>query len=99
MPRNRPRACRGFVMPGEVLALRITRGDGMLTVEQAAELCGVKPVTVRNWANRGYGPKDSRRRLPVKRENGRLLVDPVELAKADHATKDRARRYVLREAA
>ena len=79
--------------------MRITREDGMLTIEQAALLCGVKPVTVRNWANRGYGPKESRRRLPVKREDGRLLVDPIELAKADHATKGPARRYVIRDAA
>ena len=79
--------------------MRITRWDGLITVEQAAELCGVKPVTVRNWANRGYGPKNARRKLPVKRENGRLLVDPVELAKADHATKGPARRHVIRAAA
>ena len=79
--------------------MRITRWDGLITVEQAAELCGVKPVTVRNWANRGYGPKNARRKLPVKRENGRLLVDPVELAKADHATKGPARRHVVRAAA
>ena len=79
--------------------MRITREDGMLTIEQAALLCGVKPVTVRNWANRGYGPKESRRRLPVKREDGRLLVDPIELAKADHASKGPARRYVIRDAA
>ena len=79
--------------------MRITREDGMLTIEQAALLCGVKPVTVRNWVNRGYGPKESRRRLPVKREDGRLLVDPIELAKADHATKGPARRYVIRDAA
>jgi hypothetical protein len=80
--------------------LLITRGDGLITVEQAADLCGVKPVTVRNWANRGYGPRESRRWLPVaKRENGLLLLDPVEVAKADHATKGPARRYVIRLAA
>ena len=80
--------------------MRITRWDGLITVEQAAELCGVKPVTIRNWANRGYGPKDSRRKLPVeKRENGQLLLNPVEVAKADHATKGPARRSVVRIAA
>lgn len=79
--------------------MRITREDGLLTIDQAAQLCGVQPVTVRNWANRGYGPKGARRRLPVTREDGRLLVDPIELAKADHATKERARRYVIRLAA
>ena len=51
---------RGFRHVRGGSALRITRWDGLITVEQAAELCGVKPVTVRNWANRGYGPKDAR---------------------------------------
>lgn len=80
--------------------MRITRWDGLITVEQAAVLCGVKPVTIRNWANRGYGPKDARRKLPVaKREDGLLLLNPVEVAKADHATKGPARRSVVRMAA
>lgn len=80
--------------------MRITRFDGLIDVEQAAELCGVKPVTIRAWTQRGYGPKDGRRRLPVaKRENGRVLLDPVEVAKADHATKGPARREVIRIAA
>lgn len=80
--------------------MRITRWDGLIDVEQAAELCGVKPVTIRAWTQRGYGPKDSRCKLPVaKRENGQILLNPVEVAKADHATKERARRFVVREAA
>lgn len=80
--------------------MRITRWDGLIDVEQAAELCGVKPVTVRAWTQRGYGPKESRQVLPVaKRENGRILLDPVEVAKADHATKGPARRVVVRIAA
>lgn len=87
-------------MPRGGSALRITRWDGLITVEQAAELCGVKPVTIRNWANRGYGSREARRRLPVaKREDGLLLLDPVEVAKADHATKGPARRSVVRIAA
>lgn len=80
--------------------MRITRWDGLITVKEAAELCGVEEVTVRNWSNRGYGPKGSRCRLPVaKRENGLILLDPIEVAKADHATKTRARREVIRIAA
>ncbi len=99
MPRTRLTACRGFVMPGGGSALRITRWDGLITVKEAAELCGVEEVTVRNWSNRGYGPKGSRRKLPVaKRENGLNLLDPVEVAKADHATKGPARRVVIRPA-
>ena len=87
--------------------MRITRGDGLIYVDQAAELCGVETVTVRNWINRGYvvirvidGEKVKERRyLPVaKRENGLILLDPVEAAKAEHATRKAARRDLIREA-
>ena len=72
----------------------IPRPDGLITREQAAALCGVTPDAISVWASRGYGPKDKRRKLPVaKRENGHPLYDPVEVAKADHATAKRARRY------
>lgn len=86
--------------------MRITRGDGLIFVDQAAELCGVEAVTVRNWINRGYvvitvtdGKKTKRRHyLPVaKRENGLILLDPVEVAKAEHATRKAARRDTIRE--
>lgn len=80
------------------MLLRITRWDGLIDVEQAAELCGVKPVTIRAWISRGYGPKDTRCKLPVaKREGRRILLDPVEVAKADHATCKAARRDTIRE--
>jgi hypothetical protein len=87
--------------------VRITRGDGLIYVDQAAELCGVETVTVRNWINRGYvvvrvvdGEKvKDRRFLPVaKRENGLILLDPVEVAKAEYATRKAARRDLIREA-
>lgn len=68
------------------------RPDGLVTREQAARLAGVTPEAITNWT-RGYGPKANRRRLPVaRRENGRPLFDPVEVAKAEHATAKRARR-------
>lgn len=79
--------------------MRITRWDGLIDVEQAAELCGVKPVTIRAWISRGYGPKDARRHLAVAKREGRcILLDPVEVAKADHATRRAARRYTIRDA-
>jgi hypothetical protein len=82
------------------VTLRITRWDGLIDVEQAAELCGVKPVTIRAWTQRGYGPKEGRRKLPVaKRENGLILLDPVEVAKAEHATRGAARRETFPVAA
>ena len=78
--------------------MRITRWDGLIDVEQAAELCGVKPVTIRAWTQRGYGPKDARRKLPVAKREGRaIFLDPVEVAKADHATSGPARRSVIRD--
>ena len=80
--------------------MRITRWDGLIDVEQAAELCGVKPVTIRAWISRGYGPKNTRGKVPVaKREGRRILLDPVEVAKADHATKGPARRVTFPVAA
>ena len=67
---------------------------GVVTVEQAAMLCGVKPVTVRNWISRGWvGADDERHYLPVAwRWRGRIMLDPREVAKAENATKRRARR-------
>jgi hypothetical protein len=84
------------------VTLRITRGDGLIDRDQAAELCGVTPDAITQWSTRGYLSRDgqARHKLPVaKRENGRPLYDPVEVAKADHATSKRARRDVIRPAA
>ena len=80
--------------------MRITRWDGLITRGMAAELCGVDPDTISQWISRGYGPKAARRKLPVAKREGRtVLLDPIEVAKADHATKGPARRYVVRMAA
>ena len=77
--------------------MHITREDGLISVAQAAELCGVEAVTVRAWTQRGYGPKGARRKLPVaKREGGLVLLDLVEVAKAERATRKRGRRSVPR---
>lgn len=79
----------------EVAPEVITPGpDGCISTEQAAALCGVSPITVRNWINRGW--HDAARnvcKLPVKhRYKGRIRLDPVEVAKADYATARKARR-------
>lgn len=88
--------------------MRITRDDGLIDRDQAAELCGVSPDTITVWSTRGYvvtvtvnGTKHSeRRRLAVaKRDGRRPLYQPVEVAKADNATRQRARRVVVREPA
>lgn len=31
-----------------------TRGDGLLTTAQAAEMVRASPATIRSWVNRGY---------------------------------------------
>lgn len=68
--------------------------DGSISVAQAAVLCEVSEITVRSWIRRGYIAADgSRVRLPVKyRWKGQIALDPVEVAKAEHATALRARR-------
>lgn len=69
------------------------RPDGLITRAQAAELCGVTPQAITNWTSIGYGPRDSRTRLKVtKRERGQPLFSPVDVAKAEYATRKRARR-------
>jgi hypothetical protein len=80
------------------LAVEITPYPGdLIDTDQAATLCGVSPVTIRSWINRGYHTPAGVVKLPVARRDGRLiLLNPVDVAKADQATKTRARRYVLR---
>lgn len=86
-----------FAYPG--VSVRITRWDGLIDREQAAELCGVTPDAVTIWATRGYivtikGEK-IRCYLPVaKREGRKPLYDPVEVQKAEFATRKRGRRDV-----
>jgi hypothetical protein len=84
----------------EVL-VRITRGDGYIDRDQAAELCGVGRNVITQWSTRGYLSRDGSERckLPVAlRENGHPLYDPVEVQKAEWATRERARRVVIRAA-
>jgi len=73
----------------------VPRPDGLITVAQAAALCGVKPPAVRHWINRGYDSRDGSEHLylRVARRDGReILLDPVDVAKAKYATDVRARR-------
>lgn len=77
--------------------MRITRGDGLIDRDQAAELSGVTPDAVTAWAQRGYvvtiGGKRVRCWLPVALREGRKpLYDPVEVQKAEYATRKRGRR-------
>jgi DNA-binding transcriptional MerR regulator len=59
--------------------------DDLWTVDQAAKHARVKPVTIRQWVNRGH--------LPVAdRINGRLRFRPVDVARAEFKTREHARR-------
>jgi hypothetical protein len=79
----------------------VTPGPGgFITTDQAAALCGVTSITVRNWINRGWRTEDGIRKLPVAfRYRGRIMLDPIEVAKAEHATAARARRHIRPTAA
>lgn len=71
----------------------IPRPDGLVTREQAAALCGVTPAAITNWVREGYGPRGAKIRLRVAARDGmRPLFDPVDLARAELATRKRARR-------
>ncbi len=74
---------------------------GMITVKQAAAMCGVTEMTVRNWYNRGWHDEDRNVvKMPVAyRHKGIVYLDPVEVAKAELATAERARRYTSSRAA
>jgi hypothetical protein len=81
--------------------MHITREDGLIDRDTAAQLCGVTPDAVTIWATRGYiaviAGERQRRYLPVAKREGRTpLYDPVEVAKAEHATRKRGRRSVPR---
>lgn len=73
----------------------VARPDGLIPVADAALLSGVDERTVRNWIYRGYycDVLGARCFLPVaKREGWLILLDPVQVARAEHATARRARR-------
>jgi len=63
--------------------------ESLVTPEEAATICGVRPVTVRQWASRDYGPAKSKTRLPHCgiNDHGRKLYRLLDVAKANHATR------------
>lgn len=68
--------------------------ESLVTAEEAATICGVRSVTVRQWASRGYGPARCKTKLPQRGldERGRKLYRLLDVAKAEHATRTLARR-------
>lgn len=87
-------------------AVLITRGDGLIDRDQAAELAGVGPNAVTLWATRGYivtvvknGEKRRERHfLPVALREGRKpLYRVVDVQKAEWHTRVRGRRSTPRD--
>lgn len=61
------------------------RPDGLLDRERAAMLCDVSPDAITAWVRRGH--------LPVVSREGRSpLFDPLDVARAEAKTRERARR-------
>ncbi|QKY80063.1 helix-turn-helix DNA binding domain protein [Gordonia phage Doggs] len=90
----------GFVVRGEVdmQSAGVLTPDGvdsLITGAEAARLCGVSTVTIRKWTHRGYvDSKGAGQRLAVagRDRQGRNLYRMIDVAKAEHATRTRARR-------
>jgi hypothetical protein len=96
MPAVRQTGARaGFFRARRQVNVQVTRADGLLTVAEAAQLAGVDEKTVRNWHTRGYWSDalGARVHMPVARREGRImLLDEIEVCKAEYATRKRARR-------
>ena len=69
--------------------------DALWTVAEAADQMGVSESAIRKWVHRGH--------LPVARNHdgeeirdpqGRPRFHPIEVARAEHLTRERARRVV-----
>jgi excisionase family DNA binding protein len=61
------------------------RPDGLITTDQAAQLCGVASVTVRQWIRRGHLPS-------VRRERGKILLNLIEVARTEQTMRARNHR-------
>lgn len=80
------------------MSVPVLAPDGVYSLvdaDEAARHCQVSKVTVWGWANRGYrAPTGQRVKLPVsgKDRDGRNLYCLLHVAKAEAATRKRARR-------
>lgn len=78
----------------------ITRGDGLIDREQAAELCRTTPDAISLWSTRGYieetvidGEKVRQRRyLEAIPDGRRRLYRVADVLRAEKATRRRGRR-------
>lgn len=67
---------------------------GPVTTSEAAESMGVAPATVRSWAHRGHiaAITDREGQLVRHPETGECVYWLLDVARAEHATRRRARR-------
>lgn len=77
------------------LALAPELIDSLITSTEAANLAGVTVAAISNWRERGYLTRDGQRvhLAPAEHDQrGRPLYRWIDVAKAERATRDRARR-------
>lgn len=69
--------------------------DALLTVAEAAQHCGVKPVTIRQWRHRGHLPiATDEHGNKLHDHRGRPLFRLLDVARAEFKTRVAARRPV-----
>jgi len=69
--------------------------DALWTVAEAAEHAGVSEATVRSWAHRGHLPvATTEHGDEIRDPSGRPRYRPLDVARAEFATRERARRVV-----
>lgn len=73
--------------------------NDLLTTKQAAFLAGVKPQAIRMWVKRGHLEVAKYDGKEIRDERGNPRYWRLDVAKAEHATRKRARRDFLYPAA
>jgi hypothetical protein len=70
--------------------------DSLVDLAEAARLADVTPAVVRNWIHRGY--RDPRSGdwtyLPSEKQGGHRYVRPIDVLRAEAATRKRGRRVL-----
>ena len=65
--------------------------NDLLTTKEAAELAGVVPQAVRMWVKRGHLKVATYKGREIRDEQGRPRYWRLDVAKAEYATRKRAR--------